>query len=195
MQVSAKAHRQTETNTQRGSGEPGKGNYLGREISRAGVGRLAIDFFEFPVVDEAFGTWGERAQLTGDLALLAVASLAHARFELQELLTSFPTSLNFLPPFATSHEISPIKTEPTCQGRCRLVIVTYLSGETPIVDASATFSKVAFRRLATIPLRRGRFGSFTCFHSTVGWQSLVECTGLENRRTARYRGFESLPDR
>ena len=26
-----------------------------------------------------------------------------------------------------------------------------------------------------------------------GWQSLVYCTGLENRRTARYRGFESLP--
>ncbi len=24
---------------------------------------------------------------------------------------------------------------------------------------------------------------------------MVECTGLENRRTARYRGFESLPDR
>ncbi len=28
---------------------------------------------------------------------------------------------------------------------------------------------------------------------TEGWQSLAECTGLENRRTARYRGFESLP--
>ena len=25
------------------------------------------------------------------------------------------------------------------------------------------------------------------------WQSLVYCNGLENRRTARYRGFESLP--
>ena len=24
---------------------------------------------------------------------------------------------------------------------------------------------------------------------------VVECTGLENRRAARYRGFESLPDR
>ena len=24
---------------------------------------------------------------------------------------------------------------------------------------------------------------------------MVECTGLENRRAARYRGFESLPDR
>ena len=33
-------------------------------------------------------------------------------------------------------------------------------------------------------------------YGQVGWQSLVECTGLENRR-ARYgsRGFESLPHR
>jgi len=27
----------------------------------------------------------------------------------------------------------------------------------------------------------------------IRWQSLVECTGLENRRAAKPRGLESLP--
>ena len=41
------------------------------------------------------------------------------------------------------------------------------------------------------------FSSIKCTNALQnekeGWQSLVYCTGLENRRTARYRGFESLP--